>query len=59
VLEWLAYLEAIDLCVWRGTRDGMEHIQNPDMTSTSDKIEIHLNDRAKHSYLIILALVFL
>ena len=40
------YLEAVDLGVWRVTRDGMKHIQNPDMTSMSDKIEIHLNDRA-------------
>jgi hypothetical protein len=40
------YLEAVDLGVWRITRDRMRHIKNSNMPSTSDEIEIHLNAHA-------------
>jgi len=38
------YLEAVDLGVWRVTRDGM----NPDKPTKSDEKKIHFNARAKN-----------
>jgi hypothetical protein len=40
------YLEAIDLGVWRVTRDGMKPPKNPEKPTTSEEKEIHLNARA-------------
>jgi hypothetical protein len=42
------YLEAIDLGVWRVTRDRMKHLKNPKKPTTSEEKEIHLNARAKN-----------
>jgi hypothetical protein len=42
------YLEAVDLCVWRVTRDGMKPPKNPKKLTTSEENEIHLNARAKN-----------
>jgi hypothetical protein len=42
------YLEAIDLGVWRVTRDGMKPSKNPEKHTASDKKEIHLDVRAKN-----------
>jgi hypothetical protein len=42
------YLEAIDLGVWRVTRDGMKPPKNPEKPTTSEEKEIHLNARAKN-----------
>jgi hypothetical protein len=42
------YLEAIDLSVWRVTRDGMKPPKNPKKLTMSDKKEIHLNTGAKN-----------
>jgi hypothetical protein len=42
------YLEAIDLGVWRVTREGMKPPKNPKKLTMSDKKEIHLNARAKN-----------
>jgi hypothetical protein len=42
------YLEAIDLDVWRVTRDGMNPHKNPEKLTTSDKKEIHLNATTKN-----------
>ena len=42
------YLEAVDLGVWRVTRDGMKSIKNPDKPTKSDEKEIHFNARAKN-----------
>jgi hypothetical protein len=44
------YLEAIDLIVWRVTRDRMRYIIDLVMPSTSDKMEIHLNARCKNCF---------
>jgi hypothetical protein len=43
----VCYLEAIDLGVWRVTRDGMKPPNNPKKPTTSEEKEIHLNARAK------------
>jgi hypothetical protein len=42
------YLEAVDLGVWRVTRDGMKPPKNPKKPTTSEEKEIHLNARAKN-----------
>jgi hypothetical protein len=42
------YLEAVDLGVWRVTRDGMKPPKNPEKPTTSEEKEIHLNARAKN-----------
>jgi hypothetical protein len=42
------YLEAVDLGVWRVTRDGMKPPNNPEKTTTTEEKEIHLNARAKN-----------
>jgi hypothetical protein len=42
------YLEAIDLGVWRVTRDGMKPPKNLEKLTASDKKEIHLNARTKN-----------
>jgi hypothetical protein len=41
------YLEAVNLGVWRVTRDRMNPPRNPKKLTASDKKEIHLNARAK------------
>jgi hypothetical protein len=41
------YLEAVDLGVWRVTRDGMKPPKSPEKPTTSEEKEIHLNARAK------------
>jgi hypothetical protein len=40
--------EAVDLGVWRVTRDGMKPPKNPEKLTTSEEKEIHLNARAKN-----------
>ena len=40
------HLEAVDLGVWRVTRDGMKPIKNPEKPTKSDKKEMHFNARA-------------
>ena len=42
------HLEAVDLGVWRVTRDGMKPIKNPDKPIKSEEKEIHFNARAKN-----------
>jgi hypothetical protein len=42
------YLEAVDVGVWRVTRDMMKPPKNPKKLTTSDKKEIHLNARVKN-----------
>ena len=42
------HLEAIDLGVWRVTRDGMKPIKNPKKPTKSDEKEMHFNARAKN-----------
>jgi hypothetical protein len=42
------YLEAVDLGVWRVTRDGMKPPRIPKKPTTSEEKEIHLNARAKN-----------
>jgi hypothetical protein len=42
------YLEAVDLGVWRVTRDGMKPPKNPEKPTTSEEKDIHLNARAKN-----------
>jgi hypothetical protein len=42
------YLEAIDLGVWRVTRDGMKPPKNLEKPTTSEEKEIHLNARDKN-----------
>ena len=42
------YLEAVDLGVWRVTRDGMEPLKNPNKPTAGDEKEIHVNSRAKN-----------
>jgi hypothetical protein len=42
------YLDAIDLSVWRVTRDGMKPPKNPEKPTTSEEKEIHLNASAKN-----------
>jgi len=41
------HLEAVDLGVWRVTRDGMKPIKNPDKPTKNEEKEIHFNARAK------------
>jgi hypothetical protein len=41
------YLEAVDLDVWRVTRNSMKPPKNPKKLIAGDKKEIHLNARAK------------
>jgi hypothetical protein len=41
------YLEAVDLGVWRVTRDGMKLVKNREKLNASDE-KIHLNARAKN-----------
>ena len=42
------HLEAVDLGVWRVTRDGMKLIKNPEKPTKSDEKEMHFNARAKN-----------
>ena len=42
------HLEAVDLGVWRVTRDGMKPIKNPKKPTKSDEKEMHFNARAKN-----------
>ena len=42
------HLEAVDLGVWRVTRDGMKPIKNLDKPTKSEENEIHFNARAKN-----------
>jgi hypothetical protein len=42
------YLEAVDLGVWRVTRDGMKPPKNPKKPTTSEEKEIYLNARANN-----------
>jgi hypothetical protein len=42
------YLEAVDLGVWRVTRDGMKPPKNLEKPTTSEEKEIHVNARAKN-----------
>jgi hypothetical protein len=42
------YLEAVDLGIWRVTRDGMKPPNNPEKPTMSEEKEIHLNARAKN-----------
>ena len=42
------YLEAVDLGVWRVTRDGIKPIKNPKNPTKSDEKEMHFNARAKN-----------
>jgi hypothetical protein len=42
------YLEAVDLGVWRVTRDVMKPPKNPEKSTTSEEKEIYLNARAKN-----------
>jgi hypothetical protein len=37
VLEWLFYLEVVDLGVWRVTRDGMKPPKNPEKPTASEE----------------------
>jgi hypothetical protein len=42
------YLEAVDLGVWRVTRDGMKPPRIPEKLTASDEKDIYLNARAKN-----------
>jgi hypothetical protein len=42
------YLKAVDLGVWRVTRDETKPPKNPEKLTMSDEKEIHLNVRAKN-----------
>ena len=42
------HLEAVDLGVWRVTRDGMKPIKNLDKPIKSEEKEIYFNARAKN-----------
>jgi hypothetical protein len=53
------YLEAVDLGVWRVTRDGMKPPKNPEKPTASEEKEIHLNARAKIACMNLLAWIFL
>ena len=44
----VCHLEAVDLFVWRVTRDGMKTIKNPDKPMKSEEKEMHFNARAKN-----------
>ena len=41
------HLEAVDLGVWRVTRDGMKPIKNPEKPTKSDEIEMHFNAKLR------------
>jgi hypothetical protein len=41
-------LEAVDLGVWRVTRDEMKPPKNPEKLITSEEKEVQLNSRAKN-----------
>ena len=45
------YLEAVDLGVWRVSRDGMKSLKNPKKPTASDEKEIHFNARAKNCFM--------
>jgi hypothetical protein len=40
------HLEAVDLGVWRVSRDGMKPLKNPEKPTKGDEKEIHLNARS-------------
>ena len=42
------HLVAVDLGVWRVTRDIIKHIKNLDKPTKSEEKEIHFNARAKN-----------
>ena len=42
------YLEAVDLGVWRVTRDGMKSIKNPDKPTKNEEKEMYFSARAKN-----------
>ena len=42
------HLEAVDLGVWRVTRDGMKPIKNLEKLTKSDEKEMYFNVRAKN-----------
>jgi hypothetical protein len=44
----VVHLDAVDLGVWRVTRDGMKPIKNPDKPTKNEEKEIHLNAKAKN-----------
>ena len=44
----VCHLKAVDLGVWRVTRDGIKPIKNPDKPTKSEEKEIHFNDRSKN-----------
>jgi hypothetical protein len=50
IARMACYLEAIDLGVWRVTRDRMKPPKNPEKLTVSDEKEIHLNARAKNCF---------
>jgi hypothetical protein len=52
------YLEAVDLGVWRVTRDGMKPLNNLEKPTAGDEKEIHLNARSKIACLNLLAGMF-
>jgi hypothetical protein len=52
-------LEAVDLGVWRVTRDGMKPPKNPEKPAMSEEKEIHLNARSKNACMNLLAWIFL
>jgi hypothetical protein len=51
------YLEAVDLGVWRVTRDGMKPPKNPEKLTKSEE-KIHLIARAKNCCMNLLACKF-
>lgn len=52
------YLEAVDLGVWRVTRDGMKPLKNPEKPTTSEEKEIHLMLEPKIACMNLLAWIF-
>ena len=42
------YLEAVDLGVWRVTRDRIKPIKNPDKPTKREEKEMYFNARAKN-----------
>jgi hypothetical protein len=52
------YLEAVDLGVWRVTRDVMKPPKNPERLTTSEEKEVHLNAREKIAYMNLLEYKF-
>jgi hypothetical protein len=53
------YLEAVDLGVWRVTRDGKKPPKNPEKPTAGEEKEIHLNARDKIACMNLLAWIFL